>query len=40
MVVLIGDESEILASAEFNRSLILYAWIMTNLFLLITVKSS
>ena len=30
-------DAGIIASAEFNRSLILYAWIMTNLFLLITV---
>jgi len=32
-----GADAGIIASAEFNRSLILYAWIMTNLFLLITV---
>ncbi len=37
MAILTGDDSEILASAEFNRSLVLYAWIMTNLFLLITI---
>ena len=30
-------DAGIIASAEFNRSIILYAWIMTNLFLLITL---
>ncbi len=37
MTGLTEDGSEILATAEFDRSLVLYAWIMTNLVLLITM---
>ena len=32
-----NTDSDVIASAEFDRSLIVYAWIMTNLFLLITM---
>ena len=37
MAILTGEDSEIFASAEFNKGLILYLWIITNLILLSSI---